>query len=604
MIMQVSLSPSPNTQQDLQTDHSADSTTASLDPKKLTFPLNVYAKVLLLQEGEAEYLHYGLFQNAQTSLKEAQQYSTDLLISKLPPPPCRILETGTGLGKTFSLLRQKGYDVFAITSDAIQIDYIHQAQGTEVSVSRHSLETFSAKPESFDVILLQESSQHIDPLVIFNKALDLLQPAGDLVILDEFALKHQATEPSSLHWIDNVIALATRLGFELLEHSDLSQMAIPTLDYWLQATHMHRQNLIHDLDVSTAQLDQLDHSNHLHREEYRNGHFGYALLHFRKKDMPKWRLHFLENEHCSQMQELFRRIFHHEMPTELWQWKYAAENSHALGIWRENRLIAHYGGIGRSILFFGKHENAVQIGDVMVETKERSSLTRKSPFYMMAATFLEHFIGYGKRYLIGFGFPNQRAMKVAERLGLYGEVGEIVELSWKPQSRPPLIRTHLKLIDLPTKANIKAVNQCWQNMAANMQTSVIGLRDWPYIQQRYLYHPSQRYQIILVRNRITQHPRGILILRYDANECEIIDLIAPLAEIPLLITQAKRLATLGKSSRLFCRITKNFTECFDRTHPTQQATGIKIPTNVWCDGPSVELLKNHWWLMGGDMDFR
>ncbi|GKS68191.1 cyclopropane fatty-acyl-phospholipid synthase [Nitrosomonas sp. PY1] len=596
----------PYTQHGLQTDYAAEPMTDTLELpfKKLAFPLNVYAKALLLQEGQAEYLHYGLFQNAQTSLKEAQQYSTDLLISKLPPPPCRILEIGIGFGKTYSQLLQKGYDVFGITPNTIQVDYVRQSLGAEASVSLHSLETFSAELESFDVILLQESSQHINPLTIFNKALELLQPMGDLIILDEFTFKHQASEPSNLHGIDDIIALATRLGFELLEHSNLSQMAAPTLDYWLQAIHTHRQHLLHNLDVSTAQLDQLDHSNRLHREKYRNGQYGYALLHFRKKDIPRWRLQFLENEHSTHMQELFRRIFHHEMPIELWQWKYATENSRALGIWRENRLVAHYGGIGRSILFFGKHENAVQIGDVMVEAKEQSSLARKGLFYMMAATFLEHYIGYGKRYLLGFGFPNQRAMKVAERLGLYGEVGEMVELSWKPQLRSPLIQTHLKLIDLPTKTNIKAVNKCWQNMVADMQTSIIGLRDWPYIQQRYLNHPTQRYQIILIKNRLTRNPRGVLVLRYENDECELIDLIASITEIPLLVTQAKRLAALNKASRLFCRITENFTEYFSRTQATQQAIGIKIPTSIWCDGPTTELLKNHWWLMGGDMDFR
>lgn len=572
--------------------------------KKLAFPLNVYAHALLLQEGKAEYLHYGLFQNAQTSVKDAQQFSTDLLLAKLPPPPCRILEVGVGLGKTFSLLQQKKYDVHGITPDPQQIEYIRDTLGADAAITQHSFETFSAEPGSYEVILLQESAQYIDPLVIFNQAIDLLTSTGELIITDEFALKQDTFAPHALHFIDNVIALATRLGFELVEHRDLSRLAAPTVDYLLQLTDTHRSRLMKDLEVSAAQLDQLNQSNQAYREKYASGHYGYALLHFRKKSTPKWRLRFLQNDDHPPMQALFSQTFQQEMPDKLWQWKYATENSRAIGVWRDDKLIAHYGGIGRSILFFGKPESAVQIGDVMVDTQERGSLTRKGPFFLMASTFLEYYIGYGKRYLVGFGFPNQRAMQVAERLKLYGEVGEMVELSWRPQLRSPLVKTNLKVIDRATKANIKVVNQCWQKMAANLQTAIIGLRDWNYIQQRYLNHPTRSYQVILVKNRLLLNPRGVLILRYDSEGCEIVDIIAPLAEIPLLITQAKRLAAMNKSARLFCRITANFVNCFAHTEATEQVMSIKIPTNIWCDGPTIEKLKNRWWLMGGDMDFR
>ena len=69
-------------------------------------------------------------------------------------------------------------------------------------------------------------------------------------------------------------------------------------------------------------------------------------------------------------------------------------------------------------------------------------------------------------------------------------------------------------------------------------------------------------------------------------------------------TQARRLAALSKSSRLFCRITANFINCFEHTDANEQLMPIKIPTNIWSDGPAAESLKNRWWLMGGDMDFR
>ncbi|AEJ00316.1 Methyltransferase type 11 [Nitrosomonas sp. Is79A3] len=589
-----------------QTGYAASIATSSPSPfKDLTFPLNVYAHALLLEEGKATYLHYGLFQDNQTSLQTAQQFSTDLLMARLPPPPCRILEVGVGLGTTLSLLNQRGYDIHGITPDAQQIAYIQKNLNSGASVSCHSLQDFKAHPESFDVVLLQESAQYIEPLVIFNKALDLLPLSGDLVIIDEFALKYDEAGIGGLHLLEDMVALAERFGFELVERMDLSTQAAPTLDYLLRFTATHRQSLIKDLALTDEQLAQLDESNRTYHKKYASGHYGYALLHFRKKTVPKWRLQILEKSQTPEMFGLFKKTFHHDMTPATWQWKYDSNSGREIGIWRDNQLIAHYGGVGRKILFFGQPQTAVQIGDVMVDTNERGTLTRKGPFFLMAATFLERYIGYNKPYLVGFGFPNERAMKVAERLGLYAEVGRMIEFSWNTRSRFPLWGTRLYLIGREqTDFVITAVNECWHRMAADLQTAIIGIRDWNYLQYRYLDHPSQQYQIMLVKNRFNRRARGILVLRFDPEGCEIVDLIAPLAEIPLLITHARRLAGIYGATRVFCHITGNFTSYFATSGGKQQPLDIRIPANAWSHGTPPETLKNHWWLMSGDKDFR
>jgi SAM-dependent methyltransferase len=589
-----------------QTDYFIPMTAISPSPfKDLAFPLNVYAQALLLQEGKAIYLHYGLFQDNNTSLQEAQKFSTDLLMARLPPLPRRILEVGVGLGTTFSLLKERGYDVHGITPDAQQIAYIQKSLGPEVSISCLSLEDFNAQAESFDVIVFQESAQYIEPLVIFNKALDLLPLSGDLLIIDEFALKRDKTGTAGLHLLDDMVALAGRLGYELVERMDLSAMAAPTLDYLLRVTQIHRKSLIEDLALSDEQLTQLDASNRIYREKYTSGHYGYALLHFRKKIVPQWRLQILEKNHIPEMFDLFKRTFNHDMTPAMWQWKYGSNSGHEIGIWRENKLIAHYGGMSRKILLFGQPQTAIQIGDVMVDANERGTLTKKGPFFLMAATFLERYIGYGRPYLIGFGFPNERAMKVAERLGLYAEVGRMVEFSWHTLSRLPLWGTRLQLIDR-TQADSTAtiIDECWQRMVADLQTAIVGVRDWQYVQHRYLDHPHQHYQIARVKNRFGGRTRGVMILRYDPQGCELVDLITPLNDIPLLITHARRLAGAHGATRLFCRITENFADNFAITGGTPHTVNIRIPTNIWSTGPSPKTLKGHWWLMSGDMDFR
>ncbi len=578
---------------------------ASRSPfKDLAFPFNVYAHAMLLQEGKNAYLHYGLFQDDETSLKAAQQFSMDLLLAKLPPPPCRILQVGVGLDTTFSLLRHHGYDAQGITPDSQQIAYIQDSLGA-TAISCHSLEAFTAQPESFDVILLQESAQYIEPLVIFNQALDLLAPSGQLLIMDEFTLHQDATSSGELHQIDNMIALAERLGFELIEHRDLSTMAAPMLDYLLKIVQAHRHNLIKDLALSTEQLNQLDASNRIYRAKYASGHYGYAMLHLRKKTPPQWRVRLLGKNQMPEMLDLFKNTFHHDMTPALWYWKYGSNASREIGIWRENKLIAHYGGIGRRILFFGQPQNAVQIGDVMVDANERGTLTRKGPFFLMAATFLERYIGYNKPYLVGFGFPNERAMKVAERLGLYAEIDQMVEFSWTSLSKWPRIKTRLYPIDRADDDRMAAlVEECWRKMAQDLRSALVGIRDWPYLQHRYLNHPTQRYQVMLIKNRFGGRARGILVLRHDTHDTEIIDIIAPLSEIPLLIMHARRLAGINGHHRLFCRITENFATYFTVADGKKQASDFRIPASIWDAAPSADSLRNRWWLMSGDTDFR
>ena len=53
-------------------------------------------------------------------------------------------------------------------------------------------------------------------------------------------------------------------------------------------------------------------------------------------------------------------------------------------------------------------------------------LSTKGPFQMAASTFLEQSLSQGAPYWIGFGFPNTRAMQVAERLKLFLQLTDAV----------------------------------------------------------------------------------------------------------------------------------------------------------------------------------
>lgn len=571
--------------------------------KNFSFPLNVYAHAQMLREGRVDYLHYGLFHDESTSLAAAQQYSTELLLSRLPAVPCRILEVGVGLGTTYALLTEKGYQVHGITPDAQQIAYIHEHVGNDVSLSCQRLEDYQAAPESYDVVLFQESGQYIDPLVIFNQALDLLVSSGSLFIIDEFALCRVHSGKEGLHQIDEMVALAGRFGFELVERLDLSSMAAPTLDYLLKATTVYKQQLIDDLNLQQETLEQLDASNRACREKYASGRYGYGLLHFRKKSAPRWRLRLVEEQHANEMMALFQRVFGHRMEPDMLRWKYGENRGYEVSVWQEGQMVAHYGGMGRNILLFGQPQLAVQIGDVMVNSDERGVLTRSGPFFLMTATFLERYIGFGKPFLLGFGFPSSRHMRLAEKHGFYADTGGVTEVSWQPLACRPFFWTRVRAYDPGNPADHVRLDALWGEMAADLRRAIIGVRNADYIAHRYLRHPNKQYRVLWVVPRWGGEPLGLLVLRREGEAVELLDVVAPLRRIPLLVAHARRLAGYDGATRVYCWAGDAFHGSFLCGGGMAQALDIRIPANAWSDGPPPEVLQNRWWVMSGDTDF-
>ncbi|MBE9561314.1 MAG: class I SAM-dependent methyltransferase, partial [Proteobacteria bacterium] len=242
----------------------------------LDFPLNVFAYCLCVQEGKVDYLHYGLFAKEESiqDAKIAQKRSTDFLLAKLPKP-CRILEVGVGLGTTALQLAKLGYEVTGISPDVKQIALAKDKVTEQVKLECTTLEEFTAPPNRFDVILLQESAQYLEVLALFNKAHELLTPDGLVFIIDEIALQRAETDTSSgLPLVDHTIAQAQRCGFKLTEQVDLSEQATPSVEYLLWVIDKYRTNILADLNLSTQVLDELQTSLQQYQQKYHDGYYG------------------------------------------------------------------------------------------------------------------------------------------------------------------------------------------------------------------------------------------------------------------------------------------------------------------------------------------
>ena len=244
-----------------------------------TYPLNVFAYLLPHEVGRVDYLHYGLFEAGEISVTRAQQRSTDLLISRLPAPPARVLDVGIGLGTTLAQLNDLGYECLGIGPDKLQIDIAVDRYGDGINVECVNLERFANTGESFDVVFFQESSQYIDSSELFVKVDEVLKRGGLVVVLDEFALK-PLSERVALHSLRNFLDAAAARSFRLLEALDLTSAAASSVDWSMDRILSWRKRICDDLDLKLEQIDELIFSGNRYLARYSDGTYGYRLLVF------------------------------------------------------------------------------------------------------------------------------------------------------------------------------------------------------------------------------------------------------------------------------------------------------------------------------------
>lgn len=320
----------------------------------------------------------------------------------------------------------------------------------------------------------------------------------------------------------------------------------------------------------------------------------------------RWKITTVTENDKAAIRELFEEVFAPEkMSDAFWQWKYGDGRGLGIAAWRDDgKMVAHYGGIMRKIRYFGEEKLAVQIADVMVLAKERGFLTRRGAFFLTAATFPEKYVGYGARFWLGYGFPNKRAMKIAERLNLYAPVGKMVQLSWQSSAAKPHLWTRIcHLQPLHKKKNKKIINNLWNKMADNLQHALVGVRNWNYVQHRYFLHPHKQYEILLISRRFTRQALAVIVIHRQDETCRIMDFIGNPKYLSETIKQIRHMAGIWGMKEVIVWITANFSKVFPQQDAEEHDLEITIPHTIWSQAVPPEEIEGHWWLMSGDTDF-
>lgn len=579
---------------------------------QFAFPLNVYARMLELEHGRVDYLHYGLFEQVDEPVSQAQERATRLLWSVLPPP-CRVLEVGIGVGTTLRRLAAAGYEGFGITPDAAQVAEVRARLGDGAPLAQTTLEDLGAPERPWDLMVLQESAQYIDPLSLFQAADRLLSASSaTIVVMDEFALRRRQASDTGLHDLDAFLALARRMGWRLSEAHDVSAAASGTVHAIGRLVQRHRQALLHDLDVTASQLDELVAAAGRYQALYDQGVFGYRLLRLDRNARPTQRLGHVGQAQSPAARTLFEKVFGQPLSEAAWDWKYGAGRGSAIGLWREDVLLAHYGCATRMVWMDGTEVAACQVGDVMVLPEANAGLERQGAFQQVAATGLELGIGWGRRHLLGYGFPNARALRVAQRLGLYEPVDQVLQLEWHAQ---PTGRWGDRLLAIqsvkadqlqPGEPAWQALQNLWDAMKDELPHALLPVRDPSWVRHRYGCRPGVAYQVHLLRRRIDGRALGAFVLRLHADHAELMDLIGPPRQMQRLLRAARSSARTQGHSLLRAWITASHASWLDDPADPAQRIDIDVlvPTCRHTPGPSPASLKGRWFLMGGDTDFR
>ncbi|MDO8287250.1 MAG: GNAT family N-acetyltransferase [Rhodoferax sp.] len=469
-------------------------------------------------------------------------------VSQLPVAPAHVLLLGIQRDAHAAQLEALGYQVNAQSLNASQA-LAQFPTPTRQPIGQVSLSLPGSEAASFAAALVLDFSPQIHPLALWDQLAHWLAEDAVVILVGQGAA---GTPPRMPKWLDYVVAIGARCGF--------TEQALP--------------------EGAGA-----------------SGTDGFVRV-FRKAAAPRWQVRHVRTTDFDEIATLFQEVFGHPISRELWTWKYANGHGNGVVAARHGALIAHYGGMYRDVMLCGKPDWVFQICDVMVHPKERGVMTRQGPFLLTAATSAEI---YGP---LGFGFPNARAMEVAAKMGLYSEVGQMSEVRWEPSEPRFRLRTRLQPVVHGSAASQALVESSWAAMAKDLQSDVVGVRDWAFVEHRYFSHPHNQYEVLAVISRFTGKPLGVMVLRRLEAMCELVDVITPLANLPLLIDQARRLTGLWKLPYLYCWITRNHLPRFVATEGQEVALNVSIPTSCWTDDPRADIFKDRWWLMSGDTDFR
>ncbi len=220
---------------------------------------------------------------------------------------------------------------------------------------------------------------------------------------------------------------------------------------------------------------------------------------------------------------LFKEVFGRDMSLEEWRWKYTGRGSgkvySAVAVSESDGIVAHYGGMPHRMIYQGRKIYGLAIGDVMVHSRYRGFKL----FREVASLVPEEAVKDG--IILGYGFPNERALRLPEKLGLYEKIEDVCEANKEARFWNAPTRYVYKL--LPLSYEDGRIDTLWEREKNNHGLSVV--RDRDYLRWRYERHPFFTYELWGLRKRWSSRLCGFAVLRREDERVLITDFVCPLS---------------------------------------------------------------------------
>lgn len=303
---------------------------------------------------------------------------------------------------------------------------------------------------------------------------------------------------------------------------------------------------------------------------------------------------------------LHRAVFQSDVDARWHAWKYGAGQVCGSGAWVDDMLVAHCGGIARTLWLAGKRTAGLQIGDVMVAPEWRGILTRRGPFFHSSAHFYNAQIGAQKPFQLGFGFPGERHLRLAKMVGLLRDGGRVHALHWNAErtTRLPPWSWRWTPLDPRSPKFDATVNQAWHNMRNLTESLAIGARDSEYVRWRFIERPGRQHHFFVLHRPWSHEPAGIAVLDFqNEHTAHWLDWIGR-PDLLALASRACRHETAQRGRHgLDMWATDAVVQQLSSTGLAQQSETARlgIVNTSSLDATTTSGLR--WWLMGGDTDF-
>ena len=190
-------------------------------------------------------------------------------------------------------------------------------------------------------------------------------------------------------------------------------------------------------------------------------------------------------------------------------------------------------------------------------------------------------------------------MRLAERLGMYTQIGALFEIYWPADASVNLRSVPFDFVD---EEHRNALDTLWYAMAEEFDRRAIGVRDFEYLAHRYRDHPVQSYIIHLVFDS-GDRLLGIVVARKAEHRLVLVDFVGRQRDFRNLVFYAKSLAKKERCSEMFGWMTDIDFDLISGTGGKPNELPLRLPFGIYREGLDPEEIRDRWFFMCGDSDF-